>query len=188
MPGCARSCSRHQRRHLVLDMVCHETGDLCDALAGAHPEDDALLPAQVQRCRDAVYLCHDNALHERGAESVHRHGWHRGSIPLGAHHEPIHPACVAADESNRVHRQRHLHTLFPHRRGHAYQPATALPGRRHHLGGAGHGVLRHVRQGRGRLLGKHSLPPAAVVGPHDVRTDLGPRSRCHRHCHGGYAD
>ena len=145
-----------------------------------------MVPPPLQRRGDAVYLCNGRALPLRRAVGACRLGRHLRRVLRRSGDEPLHTATLAFDEPHRVHRQRTVYPLFPHRRGHAHQRATPLPRRRHPVCGGLHSGLRHGGQGHRRLRGGILLPPAHIGWAHDVRPHLSPCSRSHSHGHGGH--
>ena len=145
-----------------------------------------MVPAPVQRFRDAVYLRDGNALHECGSLAD---GGHRGrvrSLLRRSYIKQVYPARVSADEPTGVYGQCTLHSLLPDRCGYAHQRGTALPGRSHPLGHLLHRVLRNLGKSHRCLCRLFRIPVAAVIGSHDVRFDFRPCCRQYRHGDGGY--
>ena len=145
-----------------------------------------MVPAPVQRFRDAVYLRDGNALHECGSLAD---GGHRGRVRCflrWSYFKQVYPARVSADEPTGVYGQCSLHPLLFDRCGHAHQRGTAFPGQSYPLGHLLHRVLRNLGKSHCSLCRLLRIPVAAVIGSHDVRFDFCPCRRQYRHGDGGY--
>ena len=178
---------RFKHRHDLLAAVLRQVRSPDSPDGVEHTQAGTLFPAPLFRCHHAVHLRAQRDVPLGSPLRGHRHRGHRGSLPLGADSQPLHTPCVAADEPHRVHRQRPVHSLFPHRRGHAHQCRHPVQGHPHAVDCVSHRLLRHLRQGRGRLPVEPAVPFAQSCRPHDVRTDVCPCRRCHRHGHDRHA-
>ena len=162
-----------------------KTGHLCGGHDFLRAARFKVVLAKAQRCRHAVHLCARRALSQRRSYKFHRAGGRVRGILCRTGAQQVYSKAVTADGKTGVYGKRHLHSVFPHRRGHAHQYQGAVRKLAHGKHRGLHGHHWHRGENDCGVCRRSGFQTAAEQRAHALRTDFGTRGRLHRHRHGG---